>query len=303
MILCSMFLPHPNSHACPADPLVTLFGGFAIITRRYRTSSKATHAIRICVRPVFGLSHLHAGGLQACLDMSSAFDLVPRSGLLEALHEAGVPEAPARLMLHWLERSTYRIRVEKFEAEVPSSRGVKQGCPASPLLYAAFMSLIARKLDSKLGQGWVANRLTAFADDLHVSSLIKSYFGLDTIHRQAPYLGAVTSCLNFTELSLQTRLLKCKAAQTRLRSVLQGPPGPFPWAARPPVEDHGPALRPMYGLGACVLSGPQLTRLRQVLLRQLRAISRTPAHITHESDHALLSRLGILTPQGACAPA
>ena len=73
-----------------------------------------------------------AGGLQACLDMSSAFDLVPRSGLLEALHEAGVPEAPARLMLHWIERSTYRIRVEQFEAEVPSSRGVKQGCPASP---------------------------------------------------------------------------------------------------------------------------------------------------------------------------
>ena len=94
-----------------------------------------------------------AGSLQACLDMSSAFDLVPRSGLLEALHEAGVPEAPARLMLHWIERSTYRIRVEQFEAEVPSSRGVKQGCPASPLLYAAFMSLITRRLDSKLGQG------------------------------------------------------------------------------------------------------------------------------------------------------
>ena len=62
-----------------------------------------------------------AGGLQACLDMSSAFDLVPRSGLMEALFEAGVPEAPARLMLHWLERSIYRIRVERHVAEVQSS--------------------------------------------------------------------------------------------------------------------------------------------------------------------------------------
>eukprot|EP00439_Symbiodinium_sp_Y106_P020266 s5415_g2.t1 len=57
---------------------------------------------------------IDALGLQACLDMSSAFDLVPRSGLLEALHEAGVPEAPARLMLHWIERSTYRIRVQSL---------------------------------------------------------------------------------------------------------------------------------------------------------------------------------------------
>ena len=47
-----------------------------------------------------------AGGLQACLDLSFAFDLVPRSGLMEALFEAGVQEAPARLMLHWLARNT-----------------------------------------------------------------------------------------------------------------------------------------------------------------------------------------------------
>ena len=74
-------------------------------------------------------------------------------------------------------------------------RGVKKGCPASPLLYAAFMSLITRRLDGKLGRNWVADHLTAFADDLHVSCLIQSYVGLD---RFCQSLGVVLHTLRPT---------------------------------------------------------------------------------------------------------
>ena len=227
--------------------------------------------------------------------------------------------------------------------------GVKQGCPTSPLLYAAFMSLITRRLDCKLGRNWVADHLTAFADDLHVSCLIRSYVDLDRfcqclgvvlhtlsqhgmvvnvqkvavilalngtsrrqalrvftkkikdhrylriscsgeslllpIHRQAPYLGVVTSYLNSAELSLQLRLQKCKAAQARLRGVLQGRRG-LSLGQRILLWKTTVLPCAMYGLGACGLTGIQLVRLRQVLLKQLRAISKAPAHITHESDAA-----------------
>ena len=137
-------------------------------------------------------------------------------------------------------------------------------------------------------------------DQRHLRILCSGEKLLLPTHRQAPYLGAVTSYQNFAELSLQMRLQKCKAAQTRLRGVLQGRRG-LSLGQRILLWKTTVLPCAMYGLGACGLSGPQLTRLRQVLLRQLRAISRTPAHITHESDHALLSRLGIPAPQLALA--
>ena len=77
---------------------------------------------------------------------------MPRTGLQEALWEAGVPESPARLLLHWIDSSVYRIRVERLTADIPSSRGVRQGCPVSPLL----STMITRRLDGRLGDSWAA---------------------------------------------------------------------------------------------------------------------------------------------------
>ena len=134
-----------------------------------------------------------AGGLQACLDLSAAFDVVPRTGLLEALFEAGVPESPAIILLHWIARSTYRIQVEGYSADILSSRGVKQGCPASPLLFAASTTMLSRKLDARLDRCWSRDHLTLYADDWHISGrLITSYRSLG---RMCQCLGVVMSLL------------------------------------------------------------------------------------------------------------
>ena len=102
------------------------------------------------------------GALQVCLDLSSAFDCVPRHLIAEALQEAGITGAPAELLLTWLHRCTYDLSVGGQCAHIPTSRGVKQGCPASPLLFAAFMTLITRRLSTRLTPEWVAKHLNYY---------------------------------------------------------------------------------------------------------------------------------------------
>ena len=73
-----------------------------------------------------------------------------------------------KLLLTWLHRCTYDLLVDDQCAHIPTTRGVKQGCPASPLLFAAFMTLVTRRLSARLSSEWVAQHLTMFADDFHV---------------------------------------------------------------------------------------------------------------------------------------
>ena len=110
-----------------------------------------------------------AGGLQACLDLSAAFDFVPREGLLEALSDAGVPESPAYILLRWIDRAA------------PTVFRWKQGCPASPLLFAAFITMLSRKLDARLDRRWSHDHLTLYADDWHISGQVTSYRSLDRL--------------------------------------------------------------------------------------------------------------------------
>ncbi|CAE7946933.1 Capn15 [Symbiodinium sp. KB8] len=53
------------------------------------------------------------------------------------------------------------------------------GCPVSPLLFAAFSTMVTRRLDAKLGTSWSATHLTLYADDWHVSCLFDSYPAFD----------------------------------------------------------------------------------------------------------------------------
>ena len=133
------------------------------------------------------------GGIQVCLDMSTAFDVMPRADLQEALWEAGVPESPARLLLHWIDSSVYRIRINHLTTDIRSSRGVKQGCPVSPLLFAAYSTMITRRIDARLQEPWTAQHATLYADDWHLSSLFHSRQQFDCICQRIGVVLAILS--------------------------------------------------------------------------------------------------------------
>ena len=108
------------------------------------------------------------GGLQVCLYLSSAFDRVPWDYVADALHDAEVPSDHRAILMTWLQASTYTIHHGKRACEFPVSRGVKQGCRASPTLFLAYMILFCKKVDQKLGAEWCQKHLTQYADDTHL---------------------------------------------------------------------------------------------------------------------------------------
>ena len=302
------------------------------------------------------------GALQVCLDLTSAFDFVPRHLIAEALQEAGITGAPAELLLTWLHNCSYDLFVEGQCAHIYTNRGVKQGCPASPLLFAAFMTLITRRLSTRLSSEWIAQHLTMFADDFHVGKCFHGFHELETLSaqigfiittlrkhgmsvhatkaqailtmdgtqrstalqkltrntddgrffrvytrlgdeflplvRKVDYLGAVTTYDSCATATLRRRTLLAKAAHSRLRSVLH--------AYRTLTVTHRvrlwratvwPCLA--YGLEICGLTVEHHAQIQTLVMRHLRGIARSPAHLTHESDVAIAQRLQVPLPRVA----
>ena len=114
--------------------------------------------------------------------------------------------------------------------------------------------------------------------------------------RQADYLGAVISYDCFSSQTLAKRLAQGRTAQVQLRKVLNARKGlllsqrVLLWRTT-----VWPCL--LYGLGACGLTASHLASLQTLALKQLRALSNSPAHIHHESDAALCLRLKVRLPQ------
>ena len=72
----------------------------------------------------------------AFIDYSKAFDKVKHQKLIEILKKAGIPEVEIRLIvnLYWGQTAVVRIDNETSE-NFPISKGVRQGCILSPILF------------------------------------------------------------------------------------------------------------------------------------------------------------------------
>ena len=109
------------------------------------------------------------------LDMSQAFDRLPRTELAGGFQLLAPESTLASIMLHWLTHVRYHINHRGHHAVVETSRGVRQGCKASPLEWTVFLRALFQKLDaamSSFDQPWTLPHLITYADDLIAKWLI-----------------------------------------------------------------------------------------------------------------------------------
>ena len=89
------------------------------------------------------------GGLALSLDLSKAFDYLTFSEMSEALASTGIPEYLTRLVLHVHQQSVCDIVHGTFCSSVQMKRGLRQGCPAAPVIYSAWIALLCRRLAAR----------------------------------------------------------------------------------------------------------------------------------------------------------
>ena len=115
------------------------------------------------------------GGMQVCLDLSSAFDRVPWQRIEEAFSQAQVPSDLTAVILGWLHCSEYQLHNNECTSCIKVGRGVKQGCRGSPTIFLAFMTLFCSRLNEKLGGDFCQEHLTQYADDTHSAWIFRSF--------------------------------------------------------------------------------------------------------------------------------
>ena len=113
-----------------------------------------------------------SGGLQLSLDISKAYDRLPRSALRESLIEAEIPEDLVRVIMALHDQACLKISYQGREEQVRTARGVHQGSGLSPLLWSIYSGFLLKRIEAA-GLP-IAEANTTYADDFHFGWTIDS---------------------------------------------------------------------------------------------------------------------------------
>ena len=108
------------------------------------------------------------GGLQLFVDLSRAFDNVPRTKLFPELCTYGMASDIANLLTSLHTGTQYHLFHSGEYHAIQTGKGVRQGCKVAPLLWCCYMLRFMHAVADRLGPAWVQRNLTLFADDLHI---------------------------------------------------------------------------------------------------------------------------------------
>lgn len=160
--------------------------------------------------------HALYGGLQICLDLRRAFDLVDRRKLFAKLHLLNIQGSIIQLLTTWHEECYYMVQHGVSDQQIPVGRGVRQGCKAAPGLWTFFTILFLHELLVYVPLTWIQAHLTLYADDFHIGASFTSLVEFEHFHKT---LGILFSTL----LSMDMQLNPGKSvAILELRGSLSG---------------------------------------------------------------------------------
>ena len=323
--------------------------------------------LRQCKRNIYSKRAKHVispatGGAQLSIDMSTAFDRVPRLALRKALVWIGASREMVDVIEKLHDQCDYHIRHSGFSGTVGMRRGVRQGCTLAPVLFAIFSCYLADQIGTRTNYRWMQEHLTLYADDTHASWAIRSaddlhflencvlaihdvfqfhgmmvnpqkssiimamhgklcrqwqrskvhktakgsflYVGAAQLQLRIPihdsmvYLGIVASYGQFEMQTMQHRLQVARGSRMRLVKILHSNRH---LSIKQRVEIYIACVRSssIYGIAAVGVTPACLNRLRSFEQKHIRAIARSPVHLTKESTHSLYARLHIQEPDEA----
>ena len=109
-------------------------------------------------------------------DLKNASGSIPHDLLWHSMRRLGVPEEAVSILMDVYQESTYTVQTaEGATEEIAQERGVKQGCPISPLLFNLAIEGLVRVIQSSAARGYSFDeslevKCLAYADDLAIAA-------------------------------------------------------------------------------------------------------------------------------------
>ena len=305
----------------------------------------------------------YQGGAQLTLDMSAAFDRLPRHALEDSLRWAGADEETISILIDMHCACHYKIVHEGFVAYIDMRNGVRQGCTVAPILWATYSVYLLHLIEDRLNSSWPKESMTLYADDTHCAwdlctiqdlrffvrsmtvifevyrqqgmhinedksaliirmggthgaawlrqhtalidgkKLFRLTYNMQTltvpIATQVKYLGIIVSYQDYEAKSVAHRLKAAGISRQRLAKVLHSSKY---LSIRQRLLIYQACVRSsiLYGVSTFPLHAKDIQALHRRDVKYIRAVAKSPVHITRERTVDLFRRLHIKPIEEFC---
>ena len=167
------------------------------------------------------------GGLMITLDLSKAFDMVPRCKLFQCLSLLGVPNSLLDFLHAIYFETSYTLQHRGQTRTLDTSRGIRQGCKAAPTLWAAYATGLLLNIGQHLDDRWLYDCITMYADDGCLHEVVTSpeqFRGLIAkIGTTLDLIEDAQLVVNFEKTYAMLRLVGTAVAKIQKQFIFENP--------------------------------------------------------------------------------